>query len=209
MDRRYLFRSLLYLSSFANALPQSGATASSTSPAFPTMSAQDGFGVPEGGAGSTSTNENVNGAAGSDSGAWTLGTGAIVGISVGIAVVVIAFATMWWLWYMAKKRQWKIRESIKRASRRMTGRKVPPRTPRVGPSDPRSYRRTTMYVKPSAGPKKAQAKEVDIEKGLKPTPGWLAEEKERSRSRSPNDVAKEDVKNSGGIMAKFMFGNRR
>jgi hypothetical protein len=53
------------------------------------MSAQDGVGVPEGGAGSTTTSESQGGASGSDNGAWSLGTGGIVGISVGIAVVVI------------------------------------------------------------------------------------------------------------------------
>lgn len=79
---------LFLLPTLAFALPQSGTD--SAAPSFPTMSAQDGVGVPDGGAGSTDTNEAQGGASGSDGGAWSLGTGGIVGISVGIAVVVIA-----------------------------------------------------------------------------------------------------------------------
>lgn len=55
------------------------------------MSAQDGFGVPAGGVGSTDTNGDAGGAAGGDNGdAWSISTGGIVGISVSIAVVVLA-----------------------------------------------------------------------------------------------------------------------
>lgn len=91
MDRIYLYRCLFSLApALALALPQSQATGSS-SPAFPTMSAQDGFGVPEGGAGSTNTNEATSGSAGSDNGSsWAIGTGGIVGIIVGIVVVILA-----------------------------------------------------------------------------------------------------------------------
>jgi hypothetical protein len=88
MDRKYIYQCLVLLPSLALALPQTATD--SASPAFPTMSAQDGVGVPEGGAGSTTTTEDQGGASGSDNGAWSLGTGGIVGISVGIALVVIA-----------------------------------------------------------------------------------------------------------------------
>lgn len=87
MDRRYLYQNLFLLSSVVLALPQ---TETGPSPAFPTMSAQDGFGVAEGGVGSTNTLDGEGGNAGSDSSSWSLSTGGIVGISVGIAVVVIA-----------------------------------------------------------------------------------------------------------------------
>jgi hypothetical protein len=112
---------------------------------------------------------------------------------------------------MAKKRQWRIRESIKRASRRLTGRKVPPKTPRTVPTASRSNRRTTMYTKPSAS-SKVQHQEVDLEKGQsakrpqKPSPGWLASEKERSRSRSPEDGKKDAEQKNGGFMTKLGFG---
>jgi hypothetical protein len=54
------------------------------------MSAQDGFGVAEGGVGSQDSLEGNGGNDGSDNGSWSLSTGGIVGISVGIAVVIIA-----------------------------------------------------------------------------------------------------------------------
>jgi hypothetical protein len=193
------------------------------------MSAQDGFGVAEGGVGSQDSLEGDGGNDGADNGSWSLSTGGIVGISVGIAVVIIAIgqsshvisswkhtdnvikASMWFLWYMAKKRQWKIRESIKRASRRLTGRKVPPRTPRAAPSSSHANRRGTVYAKPSAAPR-TQQKEIDLERGMeqksqKPSPGWLANEKERSRSRSPDGELK-DGHSQGGFMTKFGFGKR-
>ena len=88
MEQRYLYRALLTLSSvtsLAAALPQ---TETGSSPAFPTMSAQDGFGVAEGGVGSSISDETGNG--GSDGGSWSLSTGGIIGIVVGIAVVIIA-----------------------------------------------------------------------------------------------------------------------
>jgi hypothetical protein len=51
------------------------------------MAAQDGFGVAEGGVGSIDSIEAGN--AGKDGSSWTLSTGGIVGICVGIAVVVL------------------------------------------------------------------------------------------------------------------------
>lgn len=224
MDRRYLYTNLFLLSSVVLALPQ--ATETGSSPAFPTMSAQDGFGVAEGGVGSADSVEAGN--AGKDGSSWSLSTGGIVGICVAIAVVVIGagkwcgymyyhlsniyvLAGMWWLWYMAKKRQWKIRESIKRASRRLTGRKNPPRTPRAAPSS-NANRRGTMYAKPSAAPK-TRERDIDLEKGVasknqKPSPGWLAQEKERSRSRSPDSGEIKETPQAGGLMSKLGFGRR-
>jgi hypothetical protein len=119
---------------------------------------------------------------------------------------------MWFLWYMAKKRQWKIRESIKRASRRLTGRKVPPRTPRGAPPTSNANRRGTMYAKPSTAPR-TQQREIDLERGVsskpqKPSPGWLAQEKERSRSQSPDGELKDGHAQDGGFMKKFGFGKR-
>jgi hypothetical protein len=70
-----------------------------------------------------------------------------------------------------------------------------------------------MYVKPSGG-SKVQTREVDLEKGhstkypQKPSPGWLASEKERSRSRSPEDGEKEAAPKKAGFMTKFALGKR-
>lgn len=118
---------------------------------------------------------------------------------------------MWALWYMAKKRQWTIKETMKRASRRLTGRKNHPRTPRAVPSSSGPNRRATMRAKPSA--LKNQYKDIDLERNVaakhqKPSPGWLEAEKERSRSRSPEDDTKDNASKAGGLMTKLGFGKR-
>ncbi|KAE9974670.1 hypothetical protein BLS_002963 [Venturia inaequalis] len=153
------------------------------------MAAQDGVGVPDGGVGSIQHPTAAAGADGSNQGAFNLSTGAIIGISVTIGLVIIAIGSMWALWYLAKKRQWNVRESIRRASRRITGRKVPPKSALQNKS-----RRGTVY----AGNKSSSnTRARDAERGMgrsqqqqqpiKPTHGWLADEKERSRSRSRED----------------------
>jgi len=78
---------------FANGTPTStsSSSASGTAPAFPTMSGQDGVGVPDGGVGSQDTG-SAAGAAGSDQGSFSLSTGAIVGISVTVGLVVIGIS---------------------------------------------------------------------------------------------------------------------
>jgi hypothetical protein len=88
---------------------------------------------------------------------------------------------MWALWFVAKRRQWNIRESIRRASRRLTGRKEP-RTPRV-----KSRREGTMF-------KENTGRERDVEKGISaktlPKQAWAVSDKERSRSSSREDDAR-------------------
>ena len=93
MERTYLYKTLFLFSSVAFALPQ---TETSSPGAFPTMAAQDGFGVAEGGVGSIAQEGNEAGNEGSDSSSWSLSTGGIVGISVGIAIVVLAIGTCSW-----------------------------------------------------------------------------------------------------------------
>jgi hypothetical protein len=70
-----------------------------------------------------------------------------------------------------------------------------------------------VYVKPSGGAK-VQHKDIDLERGVasrqsqKPTPGWLADEKERSRSRSPEDAKSDGTASNKGFMSKIGFGKR-
>jgi len=67
----------------------SSSSATGVAPAFPTMSGQDGVGVPVGGVGSQASG-NVGGNSGSDQGAFNISTGAIIGISVAVGVAVIS-----------------------------------------------------------------------------------------------------------------------
>jgi len=100
------------------------------------------------------------------------------------------------LWFLAKRRNWNIRESIRRASRRLTGRRDTSAANRAS----KANRRGTVMLKPPTNEHRAPRvakKDEDLEKGreaLKPKPGWLAEEKERSRSSSRENEGKKNRK---------------
>ncbi len=68
----------------------SSSSATGPPPAFPTMSGPDG-GVPDGSVGSLATG-NGGGNSGSSQGSFNLSTGAVIGISVAVGVVVIAIS---------------------------------------------------------------------------------------------------------------------
>jgi len=142
---------LLPWQSLAVAAPQVSSTSTTTqSPSstgvgsFPTVTDTEGTGSIVGGVGASSGGSSA-GASGGNGGAFQLSTGAVVGIAVACAVVVCAIVALWALWFIAKRRQWTIRETIHRASRRLTGRKNPPtpRTPRAPNS--KDKRQATMY----------------------------------------------------------------
>jgi len=101
------------------------------------------------------------GAEGAAKGAFSLSNGAIAAIIVVAVVVVlggIASATLWWL---AKKRQWDVRASIRRASRRFTGRASP------DSKQNRQNRRTGIRLNsPPPGKNSKPRPERDIEKGM-------------------------------------------
>jgi len=89
-----------------------------------------------------------------------------------------------------------MRETLKRASRRLTGRKVPP-TPRGG-----TRRQGTIYGVPKDIERGTAPKSSPSEPAKpKPAAGWLAEEKDRSRSRSPGSE-----KPTTKLGKKFGFG---
>ncbi|KIW26077.1 uncharacterized protein PV07_09205 [Cladophialophora immunda] len=60
------------------------------------------------------------GAAGPDTGSVNLSRGATIAIALVVSLVVVLGATMTVLFYLAKKRQWKIKDSIRRSARKVT-----------------------------------------------------------------------------------------
>ncbi|KAH7074085.1 hypothetical protein FB567DRAFT_189611 [Paraphoma chrysanthemicola] len=104
------------------------------------------------------------GAAGSQKGAFELSSGALAAIIVVAVIVVIGgigSATLWWL---AKKRQWDVRQSIRRASRRITGRGKPDN------SRNRENRRTGIRLgSPPPGKGSKPRQDRDLEKGVLPS----------------------------------------
>lgn len=82
--------------------------------------------------------DSAGGASGSDSGSFSLSKGgliAIIVIVVGVAVFGIASIV---LFVLAKRRQWNVRASIRRASRRLTGRDPGPKPSEVAARRKRS-----------------------------------------------------------------------
>ncbi|EUC44071.1 hypothetical protein COCMIDRAFT_77598, partial [Bipolaris oryzae ATCC 44560] len=99
------------------------------------------------------------GAAGSQKGAFSLSGGAVAAIIVVAVLVVLGSIASGVLWWLAKKRQWDVRASIRRASRRFTGRST------VDNKQNRSDRRTGIRLN-SPPPGRNTNKMRDIEKGL-------------------------------------------
>ncbi|KAF9729585.1 hypothetical protein PMIN01_12449 [Paraphaeosphaeria minitans] len=124
------------------------------------------------------------GAAGTQQGGFSLSKGGLAAIIVVISLVVIlggknsslhspsnvnthtytvSSAVLFWL---AKKRQWDVRQSLRRASRRLTGRSTVDR-----PATKRQNRRTGVRLaSPPAGRRKQPGREKDLEKGLSEMP---------------------------------------
>ncbi|KAF2494926.1 hypothetical protein BU16DRAFT_51211 [Lophium mytilinum] len=104
------------------------------------------------------------GASGSSQGAFSLSKGALAAIIVVVVVVVVGGAASATLFYLAKKRQWDVRQSLRRASRRLTGRSLPPKTPTRAQN-----RRTGVRLAsppPSAKAFMPKGGNRDVEKGL-------------------------------------------
>ncbi|KAL9619740.1 MAG: hypothetical protein Q9160_005671 [Pyrenula sp. 1 TL-2023] len=75
--------------------------------------------------------QNAAGAEGGSSGGVDLSTGTIVAICVVVGVVVILGVSSAILFYLAKKRQWAVRASLRRSARRVTSTLRHPMTPRT------------------------------------------------------------------------------
>ncbi|KAL2392312.1 hypothetical protein ABEF95_002707 [Exophiala dermatitidis] len=71
------------------------------------------------GSGSDSQSSTNAGAAGPDTGAVNLSRGATVAIAVVVSIVVVLGITLTVLYFLAKKRHWKVKEGLRRSARRV------------------------------------------------------------------------------------------
>ncbi|KAF1953223.1 hypothetical protein CC80DRAFT_152080 [Byssothecium circinans] len=109
------------------------------------------------------------GAAGASKGAFDLSKGGLAAIIVVCVLVVVLGVGSAVLFWLAKKRQWDVRQSIRRASRRMTGRSTADL-----PSTKRQNRRTGIKLDappPARKNKQHPNQEKDVEKALGGHPG--------------------------------------
>ncbi|KAF2713753.1 hypothetical protein K504DRAFT_369120 [Pleomassaria siparia CBS 279.74] len=102
---------------------------------------------------------NDAGAAGASQDAFSLSKGGMAAIIIVVVIVAVGGAASAVLFWLAKKRQWNVRQSIRRASRRLTGRSEVP--------NKRQNRRTGVRLNSPPPPKNAKARQdKDVEKGL-------------------------------------------
>ncbi|KAF2837427.1 hypothetical protein M501DRAFT_937665 [Patellaria atrata CBS 101060] len=139
---------LATLISPATAEPTDVATTSVNENGAPISGSNGGETIVEGGEG-----DDAAGAEGNDTGAFTISKGGLAAIITVVVVVVVFGIASVILYWLAKKRQWEVRKSIKRASRRLTGRL----------DNSKRKRQSTRIVSPTRTRRPA-----DLEKG-KPT----------------------------------------
>ncbi|KAI1102882.1 hypothetical protein F4804DRAFT_249742 [Jackrogersella minutella] len=144
--------------------------ATSTSDSFPLATDQP-YSEGDSGPGSISSGgsiDNSAGASGSSPGAVQISHGAIVAIIVVVAVVCVLGISMAILFYLAKKREWKVRENIRRSARKVVNALTPRRS-----EFPKS-------VKDSSGSSRGRVRLDDVP----PTPRLRPEDVEKGLAQS-------------------------
>ncbi|PMD54684.1 uncharacterized protein K444DRAFT_110889 [Hyaloscypha bicolor E] len=113
----------------------------------------------------TGAGDSDAGASGSSSGGITLSRGAIIAIIVCAVSVCILGAVSSVLWYLAKKRSWEIRASIRKSARKVVTALTPRRS--TFPKDIHSKRRSSRRLSTKLDDIPGSPKEgtPDVEKG--------------------------------------------
>ncbi|CAJ2505403.1 Uu.00g127970.m01.CDS01 [Anthostomella pinea] len=143
--------------------------ATATTTDFPLATADPYSDGGDGGSGSANAGGGVDdaaGAAGSSPGAVQISHGATVAIIVVVAVVGVLGISMAVLFYLAKKREWKVRESIRRSARKVVTALTPRRS-----EFPKSVKKSTGRssrgrVRLDDVPPTPRLRPEDIEKGI-------------------------------------------
>ncbi|KAI2627028.1 hypothetical protein GGS26DRAFT_149651 [Hypomontagnella submonticulosa] len=138
--------------------------ASTTSNSFP-LATDEPYTEGDSGPGSISSSGSIDdsaGASGSSPGAVQISHGAIVAIIVVVAVVCVLGISTAILFYLAKKREWKVRESIRRSARKVVTALTPRRS-----EFPRSVKESSRgRVRLDDVPPTPKLRPEDVEKGL-------------------------------------------
>ncbi|RFU35151.1 hypothetical protein B7463_g1230, partial [Scytalidium lignicola] len=111
-------------------------------------------------AGGDSSVDSDAGASGSDSGGISLSRGGLIAMIVVIVFVVLLGIVSSVLYYLAKKRSWEIRESIRRSARRVATALTPRRS-----TFPKDVRRSRGLERIEEVPPTPKRRMQDIEKG--------------------------------------------
>lgn len=111
----------------------------------------------------SSAGDSDAGAAGSDSGSITISKGGIIAIIVCVSFVVLFGIASSVLWYLAKKRSWEVRKTIRRSARRVATALTPRRS--TFPKDVQQRRSTRGATKIDDIPPTPRIRGFDVEKG--------------------------------------------
>ncbi|KAJ8112991.1 hypothetical protein ONZ43_g5259 [Nemania bipapillata] len=110
--------------------------------------------------------DDAAGAAGSSPGAVQLSHGALIAIIVVVAVVVVLGISTAVLFFLAKKKEWKVRESIRRSARKVVTALTPRRSEFPRSVKESSGRSSRGRVRLDDVPPTPKLRPEDIEKGL-------------------------------------------
>ncbi|KAI2628644.1 hypothetical protein GGR54DRAFT_354967 [Hypoxylon sp. NC1633] len=138
--------------------------ATSTTDVFPLATDQP-YTEGDSGPGSISSGGSIDdsaGASGSSPGAVQISHGAIVAIIVVVAVVCVLGISTAVLFFVAKKREWKVREGIRRSARKVVAALTPRRS-----EFPKSVKDSSRgHVRLDEVPPTPKLRPEDVEKGL-------------------------------------------
>ncbi|KAI1197838.1 hypothetical protein F5X97DRAFT_168065 [Nemania serpens] len=110
--------------------------------------------------------DDAAGAAGSSPGAAQLSHGALIAIIVVVAVVVVLGISTAILFFLAKQREWKIRESIRRSARKVVTALTPRRSEFPRSVKESAGRSSRGRVRLDDVPPTPKLRPEDVEKGL-------------------------------------------
>ncbi|KAI1815919.1 hypothetical protein GGS20DRAFT_293916 [Poronia punctata] len=116
--------------------------------------------------GSTGGVDDNAGAAGSSPGAVQLSHGALIAIIVVVAVVVVGGISTAVLFFLAKKREWKVREKVRRSARKVVTALTPRRSEFPKSVKQSSGRSSRGRVRLDDVPPTPRLRPEDVEKGL-------------------------------------------
>ncbi|KAI1166233.1 hypothetical protein F5B18DRAFT_98130 [Nemania serpens] len=110
--------------------------------------------------------DDAAGAAGSSPGAAQLSHGALIAIIVVVAVVVVGGISTAVLFFLAKQREWNVRESIRRSARKVVTALTPRRSEFPRSAKESTGRSSRGRVRLDDVPPTPRLRSEDIEKGL-------------------------------------------
>ncbi|KAI0846145.1 hypothetical protein F5Y00DRAFT_149606 [Daldinia vernicosa] len=142
--------------------------ATSTSDSFP-LATDEPYNEGDSGPGSISSGGSIDdsaGASGSSPGVVQISHGAIVAIIVVVAVVCVLGISTAVLFYLAKKREWKVRESIRRSARKVVTALTPRRSEFPRSAKESSGNSSRGRLRLNDVPPTPKLRPEDVEKGL-------------------------------------------